>query len=187
MMDILQKSNTEINMVSYGKHDRITTEILTEASTQKDSSPSNSGPNTERSMVKVAMLSMTSTATVTAAKNNTTMAGDHRCPVCQATFTRPQHVSRHMRSRKMLRHRSSRRAQTSHTQIPAITHTSVGVVETSSPEGLSSLHLPSPAAPLISISPISPLCSSSQAISSRDTSTNAIPTRNLPFLQLLLI
>ncbi|KAI0247682.1 hypothetical protein BJV78DRAFT_1243170 [Lactifluus subvellereus] len=26
------------------------------------------------------------------------MAGDHKCPVCQATFTRPQHVVRHMRS-----------------------------------------------------------------------------------------
>ncbi|CAE6410368.1 unnamed protein product [Rhizoctonia solani] len=26
------------------------------------------------------------------------MAGDHACPVCQATFTRPQHVARHMRS-----------------------------------------------------------------------------------------
>ncbi|QRW03949.1 uricase [Ceratobasidium sp. AG-Ba] len=30
--------------------------------------------------------------------NYTTMAGDHACPVCQATFTRPQHVARHMRS-----------------------------------------------------------------------------------------
>ncbi len=29
-----------------------------------------------------------------------TMAGDHKCPVCNATFTRPQHVARHMRSRK---------------------------------------------------------------------------------------
>jgi hypothetical protein len=29
-----------------------------------------------------------------------TMAGDHKCPVCQATFTRPQHVARHMRSRE---------------------------------------------------------------------------------------
>ncbi|KAG1774534.1 hypothetical protein EV702DRAFT_974710 [Suillus placidus] len=26
------------------------------------------------------------------------MGGDHQCPVCQATFTRPQHVARHMRS-----------------------------------------------------------------------------------------
>ncbi|KAF8556509.1 hypothetical protein OG21DRAFT_1506440 [Imleria badia] len=26
------------------------------------------------------------------------MGGDHTCPVCQATFTRPQHVARHMRS-----------------------------------------------------------------------------------------
>src|SRR6266436_8078172 len=35
------------------------------------------------------------------------MAGDHKCSVCQATFTRPQHVSRHMRSRKPLRPRPS--------------------------------------------------------------------------------
>jgi hypothetical protein len=28
------------------------------------------------------------------------MGGDHKCPVCQATFTRPQHVARHMRSRE---------------------------------------------------------------------------------------
>ena len=27
------------------------------------------------------------------------MAGDHKCLVCNATFTRPQHVARHMRSR----------------------------------------------------------------------------------------
>ncbi|KAH8832187.1 hypothetical protein DL96DRAFT_1590177 [Flagelloscypha sp. PMI_526] len=26
------------------------------------------------------------------------MGGDHKCPVCSATFTRPQHVTRHMRS-----------------------------------------------------------------------------------------
>ncbi|KAF7320612.1 Zinc finger/binuclear cluster transcriptional regulator [Mycena chlorophos] len=26
------------------------------------------------------------------------MGGDNKCPVCQATFTRPQHVARHMRS-----------------------------------------------------------------------------------------
>lgn len=31
-----------------------------------------------------------------------TMGGDHKCPVCQATFTRPQHVARHMRSRTYL-------------------------------------------------------------------------------------
>ncbi|PFH47996.1 hypothetical protein AMATHDRAFT_42559 [Amanita thiersii Skay4041] len=28
----------------------------------------------------------------------TEMGGEHKCPVCQATFTRPQHVARHMRS-----------------------------------------------------------------------------------------
>ena len=31
-----------------------------------------------------------------------TMGGDHKCPVCEATFTRPQHVARHMRSRASL-------------------------------------------------------------------------------------
>ena len=30
------------------------------------------------------------------------MGGDHKCPVCEATFTRPQHVARHMRSRMSL-------------------------------------------------------------------------------------
>ncbi|KNZ80344.1 Regulatory protein MIG1 [Termitomyces sp. J132] len=28
------------------------------------------------------------------------MGGEHKCPVCDATFTRPQHVARHMRSRE---------------------------------------------------------------------------------------
>jgi hypothetical protein len=32
------------------------------------------------------------------------MGGDHKCPVCQATFTRPQHVARHMRSREFSFH-----------------------------------------------------------------------------------
>ena len=32
------------------------------------------------------------------------MGGDHQCSVCQATFTRPQHVARHMRSRKLTPH-----------------------------------------------------------------------------------
>ena len=30
------------------------------------------------------------------------MGGDHKCPICPATFTRPQHVARHIRSRKSL-------------------------------------------------------------------------------------
>lgn len=29
------------------------------------------------------------------------MGGDHKCPVCGSTFTRSQHVARHMRSRKL--------------------------------------------------------------------------------------
>jgi uncharacterized C2H2 Zn-finger protein len=86
------------------------------------------------------------------------MAGDHKCPVCQATFTRPQHVSRHMRSRKQL---SAPLAPLNLRvpQIPAIAHTSVSIVETSLPEGLSSSSLPSPAAPLSSIFPNSDLLS----------------------------
>jgi hypothetical protein len=30
------------------------------------------------------------------------MGGDHKCPVCGSTFTRSQHVARHMRSRTSL-------------------------------------------------------------------------------------
>ncbi|TFK96697.1 hypothetical protein BDV98DRAFT_302556 [Pterulicium gracile] len=40
----------------------------------------------------------TSTSTSFPTPTTTTMGGDHKCPVCQATFTRPQHVARHMRS-----------------------------------------------------------------------------------------
>lgn len=36
------------------------------------------------------------------AQKRVRMGGDHRCSVCQATFTRPQHVARHMRSREYL-------------------------------------------------------------------------------------
>ena len=39
------------------------------------------------------------------------MTGDHKCSVCQATFTRPQHVSRHMRSRMRLHSLCSRPAK----------------------------------------------------------------------------
>ncbi|KAI0090199.1 hypothetical protein BDY19DRAFT_938969 [Irpex rosettiformis] len=34
----------------------------------------------------------------TPGSNHLVMAGDHKCPVCSSTFTRPQHVARHMRS-----------------------------------------------------------------------------------------
>ena len=63
---------------------------------------------------EISMNFATETATATAAKEQLTMAGDHKCTVCQATFTRPQHVSRHMRSRKSLRPRSSLPAQLPH-------------------------------------------------------------------------
>ncbi|KAI0247692.1 hypothetical protein BJV78DRAFT_898758 [Lactifluus subvellereus] len=43
-------------------------------------------------------LQPTNQRTTTTATTTPTMAGDHKCPVCQATFTRPQHVARHMRS-----------------------------------------------------------------------------------------
>src|SRR6266850_4897691 len=100
------------------------------------------------------------------------MAGDHKCPVCQATFTRPQHVARHMRSRTF--NPTSLLLTTPpppppplptatppplgpsslipSSQIPAIAHTSVSIVEISSLEGLYSdpfiMFLPSPAVPL---------------------------------------
>lgn len=35
---------------------------------------------------------------ILSSSQHATMGGDHKCPVCQATFTRPQHVARHMRS-----------------------------------------------------------------------------------------
>ncbi|KAI0833878.1 hypothetical protein BC628DRAFT_1414591 [Trametes gibbosa] len=53
------------------------------------------------------------------------MAGDHKCPVCQSTFTRPQHVARHMRSRQSL----------FSSPTPAIAPTNVNTVEISLPAG----------------------------------------------------
>ena len=89
-----------------------------------------------------------------------TSAPSARLPSLSANMS-----SRHMRSRG-----HSAPAPTaplsSHTATAAIAHTSVSIVETSLPEGMSSLHLPPPA-PLISITPTSPLCSSPQAISSQ--------------------
>lgn len=76
---------------------------------------------------EISMSFATETATATAAKEQPTMAGDHKCSVCQATFTRPQHVSRHMRSRKLLRLSSSQaplnpphRYRRSPIQVPAL-------------------------------------------------------------------
>jgi hypothetical protein len=61
MMDLLQRSNIEINKVSWGELPTvIMTFILTEVSTRKDLSPIDGGPSTDTSIVKVAMLSMTS-------------------------------------------------------------------------------------------------------------------------------
>ena len=63
MMDLLERSNIEINKVLCGElrtFDSITTLILTRASTLKDLSPTDSGPSADTSTVKVAMLSMTS-------------------------------------------------------------------------------------------------------------------------------
>jgi hypothetical protein len=68
------------------------------------------------------------------------MAGDHKCPVCQATFTRPQHVARHMRSRKQFHSLLTLPTEpVPPPQIPAIVHTNVSIVEISSLEGLSFL------------------------------------------------
>jgi uncharacterized Zn-finger protein len=94
----------------------------------------------------------------------TTMAGDHKCPVCQATFTRPQHVARHMRSRKHYLsyplHLAPQFKPFSFApsllslQIPVIVHTSVSIVEISSLEGFSFFFPSFPAF----LSPHSPLC-----------------------------
>jgi len=56
-----------------------------------------------------------------------TMAGDHKCPVCQATFTRPQHVARHMRSR------TSFPPNPSHTPYPLLSPTLPHLLTNSSP------------------------------------------------------
>ena len=109
------------------------------------------------------------------------MAGDHKCSVCQATFTRPQHVSRHMRSRKSLRSLLLTPRST-HPQIQRYRRSPIQVSALWRPvrqKVCFSLHLPSPAAPLISISLF-------LAISSRDMLTSAIPTRNLLSLPLPL-
>ncbi|KAI0761560.1 hypothetical protein BD413DRAFT_616939 [Trametes elegans] len=64
------------------------------------------------------------------------MAGDHKCPVCQSTFTRPQHVARHMRSPKCVQrkcrctyvkfHRQTAPAGPGHPVPPAIPPTIPG-------------------------------------------------------------
>jgi hypothetical protein len=61
MTALLQRSNIEIHKVIWGELiDRIMTLILTGTSTPKDLSPTDNGPSTETSVIKVAMLSMTS-------------------------------------------------------------------------------------------------------------------------------
>ena len=68
--------------------------------------------------------------------HSATMAGDHKCPVCQATFTRPQHVARHMRSRKLPSPlHLTPPPHPSLLQIPEIVLTNVSIVEISSLEG----------------------------------------------------
>lgn len=74
--------------------------------------------------------------------HSATMAGDHKCPVCQATFTRPQHVARHMRSRKLLLSTCSSSSSPPPLQTPAIVRTNVSIVEISSLEGPFSLLVP---------------------------------------------
>lgn len=64
------------------------------------------------------------------------MGGDHNCPVCQATFTRPQHVARHMRSRRF---RLPRSTPSTHSwlQTRATVRTNASTVETNLQEGSS--------------------------------------------------
>lgn len=67
------------------------------------------------------------------------MGGDHKCPVCQATFTRPQHVARHMRSREFFLatlHLSDPQSLPFSPQTPAIDPTSVSIAVTSLQEGI---------------------------------------------------
>lgn len=63
------------------------------------------------------------------------MGGDHRCPVCQATFTRPQHVARHMRSRTSHSPAPPANPLLSTIQIPVIVRTSANTVEINLQEG----------------------------------------------------
>ena len=68
------------------------------------------------------------------------MGGDHKCPVCQATFTRPQHVARHMRSRKFPIAPQNRSVDPTLNliflfQIPVTDRTSANTVEISLREG----------------------------------------------------
>ena len=63
------------------------------------------------------------------------MGGDHKCPVCEATFTRPQHVARHMRSRASAVSAPLHRLPLFQTQ--GIDLTNANTVETSLPGGAS--------------------------------------------------
>lgn len=64
------------------------------------------------------------------------MGGDHKCPVCEATFTRPQHVARHMRSRELDADIAS---LLTIAQIRETDHTSANIAETSLLEGVYSI------------------------------------------------
>jgi hypothetical protein len=133
------------------------------------------------------------------------MAGDHKCPVCQATFTRPQHVARHMRSRTSmivtfptlltnpltlppapLPHTSAishqflppHRYRRSSIQVSALWRSVCQKVRLST---LIPFLLPV-AATLHNLAPPAHAISSTLAISSRDMSTNVTRTKNLLFL-----
>ena len=92
------------------------------------------------------------------------MGGDHRCPVCQATFTRPQHVARHMRSRKSP---TPPNPAADSPQTPATAPTSVCTAVISLPEGA----LTSPSS--------CHRCSHLPAICFPAIATSATPTKNL--------
>lgn len=96
------------------------------------------------------------------------MGGDHKCPVCQATFTRPQHVARHMRSRMFHFLLLIPHSLTPPSQTPATVRTNVSIVETNSQEGSPPVTCPMYSPHLSLLATCSPA-----------TSTNVTPTKSL--------
>ena len=136
-----------------------------------------------------------------------TMAGDHKCPVCQATFTRPQHVARHMRSRTSIiltktPHNSHPLLSPTHFRNFSLTNSSPPHRYRRSPIQVSALwrsvcqkvrlstlipFLLPVAATLHYLAPPAHAISPTLAISSRDMSTNVTQTKNLLFPLLPLV
>ena len=98
-----------------------------------------------------------------------TMGGDHRCPVCQATFTRPQHVARHMRLRTsplLPFHPAHLPLSTNPNQTPVTVRTNANTVEINLQGGTTTSTSPSNHLILCVLATFSPA-----------TSINATPTK----------